>query len=96
MPGISQKVLTDCVRRLESNRLIARAPRGDAIDHVDYALTDYGRSVLPLIEAVRSWGARHVTVISAGNDSAESSVDDAFGSTTPAGARGRQSAIGSD
>ena len=56
MPSISQKVLTEQLRELESDGLVNRDPKGAIPAPVEYSLTDYGRSVLPLIEEVRSWG----------------------------------------
>ena len=60
MPGISRKVLTETLRDLEGHGLVIRTPRGDAVDHVDYALSDYGASVRPLIVAMRDWGEDHL------------------------------------
>ena len=56
MPGISRKVLTETLRDLEAHGLVIRSPRGDAMEHVDYALSAYGSSVRPLIEAMRDCG----------------------------------------
>ena len=60
MPSISQKVLTQQLRELESEGLVHRDPKGAIPAPVEYSLTDYGRSVLPLIEEVRSWGRSHL------------------------------------
>jgi DNA-binding HxlR family transcriptional regulator len=60
MPSISQKVLTQQLRELESDGLVHRDPKGAVPAPVEYSLTDYGRSVLPLIEEVRSWGRSHL------------------------------------
>lgn len=59
MPDISHKVLTDTLRTLEQEGLIARVPRTDA--HLDYALSPHGQTVRPLIHAVRQWGRDHLT-----------------------------------
>ena len=60
MPGISQKVLTEQLRELENDGLVLREPKGAVPAPVEYSLTDYGRSVLPLIEEVRRWGRSHL------------------------------------
>lgn len=60
MPSISQKVLTQQLRELESDGLVHREPKGAIPAPVEYSLTAYGRSVLPLIEEVRSWGRSHL------------------------------------
>jgi DNA-binding HxlR family transcriptional regulator len=60
MPGISQKVLTQQLRELEADGLVHRQPTGPVPAPVEYSLTDYGKSVLPLVEEVRTWGRAHL------------------------------------
>jgi DNA-binding HxlR family transcriptional regulator len=56
MPGISQKVLTQQLRELVSDGIVDRRPTGDVPAPVIYSLTDYGKSLLPIVESVRIWG----------------------------------------
>jgi len=60
MPGISQKVLTQQLRELISDGIVNREAKGAVPAPVEYSLTDYGRSVLPLVEDVRLWGRAHL------------------------------------
>ena len=60
MPGISQKVLTEQLRELISDEIVQRQPTGAAPAPVTYSLTDYGQSLLPLVESVRHWGKDHI------------------------------------
>jgi len=60
MSGISQKVLTQQLRELERDGLVRRQPTGAIPAPVEYSLTEYGRSVLPLLENVRTWGRGHI------------------------------------
>jgi DNA-binding HxlR family transcriptional regulator len=60
IPGISQKVLTQQLRELVSDGLVIREPKGAVPAPVVYALTDYGRSVLPIVEGIRQWGHGHI------------------------------------
>ncbi len=60
MPSISQKVLTEQLRELISDGIVQRQPKGSIPAPVEYSLTDYGRSVLPLAESVRVWGRAHL------------------------------------
>ena len=60
MPSISQKVLTEQLRELISDGLVERRPKGAVPAPVEYSLTDYGQSVLPLAESVRLWGRAHL------------------------------------
>jgi DNA-binding HxlR family transcriptional regulator len=61
MPGISQKVLTQQLRELMSDGLVNRDAKGTVPAPVIYCLSDYGRSVLPLVENVRVWGRTHLS-----------------------------------
>ena len=60
MPGISQKVLTQQLRELISDGIVNREATGAVPAPVEYSLTEYGRSVLPLVEDVRVWGRAHL------------------------------------
>ena len=60
IPGLSQKVLTQQLRELEADGIVCRDPKGTAPAPVVYSLTDYGRSLLPLVESVRVWGRQHL------------------------------------
>lgn len=65
MPRISAKVLTEQLRELMSDQLVRRRPSGKAPARVEYSLTSYGRSVLPLVSEVRRWGKSHIQHLTA-------------------------------
>lgn len=54
---VSHKMLTQQLRELESAGLITRTVHPVVPPHVDYAITDLGLTTIPMIEALRSWGA---------------------------------------
>lgn len=60
MPGISQKVLTQQLRELVGDGIVQRQPLGAIPAPVEYSLTNYGRSLLPLVENIRLWGRAHL------------------------------------
>jgi DNA-binding HxlR family transcriptional regulator len=60
MPEISHKVLTETLRQLEDAGLVVRSVLAEMPPHVEYALSAYGQSVLPVLEAVRGWGQSHL------------------------------------
>ena len=60
MPGISQKVLTQQLRELICDEIVQRQPDGPTPARVTYSLTDYGQSLLPLVENMRSLGRGHI------------------------------------
>src|SRR5262245_41753397 len=55
MPSISQKVLTQQLRELANDGIVKREPKGAIPAPVEYSLTEYGRSLLPLVEEIRRW-----------------------------------------
>jgi DNA-binding HxlR family transcriptional regulator len=61
MPDISHKVLAETLRTLEDEGLVTRTVRSKIPSHVVYAMSSYGQSVKPLIEAVRQWGREHLS-----------------------------------
>ncbi|WFR97924.1 winged helix-turn-helix transcriptional regulator [Rhizobium tumorigenes] len=60
MPGISQKMLTQHLRELESDGLVGRTDFGEQPLRVEYALTDAGRNFMPVLIAARRFSEGHV------------------------------------
>ena len=60
LPSISQKVLTEQLRELMADEIVQREVTGEIPAPVIYSLTEYGRTLIPLVEAVRVWGQGHV------------------------------------
>ena len=54
--SISQKVLTANLREMEERGLVVRRVYPEVPPHVEYALTDLGQSLRPVIEAMGAWG----------------------------------------
>ena len=57
---ISHKVLTEQLRELEADGLIERHVTGPVPAPVQYRLSGYGETVLPLVEQARVWGQTHL------------------------------------
>ena len=58
--GITPKALTETLRAMEYDGLVARTEHGGNPPRVDYALTPLGRSLLIPLRAVRAWAETHV------------------------------------
>jgi DNA-binding HxlR family transcriptional regulator len=58
--GVSQKMLTQTLRGLERDGLITRTVYPVVPPHVEYALTDLGRSLLDAVRALESWAVDHI------------------------------------
>ena len=56
IPGISQKVLTDNLRALESDGIITRTVFPEVPPRVEYAISELGDSMRPIIRAMEDWG----------------------------------------
>ncbi|MEU0899358.1 winged helix-turn-helix transcriptional regulator [Streptomyces massasporeus] len=57
--GISSKVLTETLRRLQANGLVDRRAHPGAPPRVEYRLTALGRTLLAPIDAVGAWAIEH-------------------------------------
>lgn len=57
VPDATPKMLTQQLRELESNGLLQRTVFPQVPPRVDYALTDLGRSLSPILEAMYQWGS---------------------------------------
>jgi len=56
LSGISQKVLTDSLRSLESDGIITRTVYTEVPPRVEYALSELGTSMRPIMDAMEAWG----------------------------------------
>ncbi len=57
--GISQKVLTSHLRDMEEKGLVNRVVYAQVPPKVEYSLTDTGRSLKPVLDAMRNWGLEY-------------------------------------
>ena len=56
LEGISQKVLTDSLRSMENDGLITRTVFPEVPPRVEYALSDLGKSLKPILDSIVEWG----------------------------------------
>ena len=61
---ISQKVLTTNLRAMEQSGLINRHVYAEVPPRVEYSLTDLGRSLKPVLDAMRTWGEEYRSMLS--------------------------------
>jgi DNA-binding HxlR family transcriptional regulator len=58
IPGISQKMLTQQLRQLETDGVVARTIYPEVPPRVEYRLTDWGQALCPALDAMLQWGAQ--------------------------------------
>lgn len=63
IPGISEKVLTDNLRALEKDGLVTRTVFPEIPPHTEYALSDLGETMRPIIESMATWGTGYQNLV---------------------------------
>ena len=56
LEGTSQKVLTDSLRSMEANGIITRTVYPEVPPRVEYALSELGATLKPILDAMQVWG----------------------------------------
>ena len=59
LEGISQKVLTDSLRSMEEDGIITRTVYPEVPQHVEYALSELGESMRPIIKSMEEFGINY-------------------------------------
>jgi DNA-binding HxlR family transcriptional regulator len=72
IPSITQKMLTQQLRELEADRVVERTVYPQVPPRVEYNLTDLGRTVMPVMDALCAWGREFERTVAAaeGRDAA--------------------------
>lgn len=60
IPNISQKMLTQQLRELEGDDIICRKVYPQIPPKVEYCLTDYGRTLAEVTNAMCHWGEKYI------------------------------------
>ncbi|MBR1552919.1 MAG: helix-turn-helix transcriptional regulator [Schwartzia sp.] len=57
LEGISQKILTDSLRSMEADGIITRTVYPEVPPRVEYALSELGETLRPLMNEMEKWGS---------------------------------------
>ena len=63
LDGISQKVLTDSLRQMIDDGLVYRHDYQEMPPKVEYGLTELGKEMLPIIDALADFGNYYKSII---------------------------------
>jgi DNA-binding HxlR family transcriptional regulator len=63
VPEAAQKVLTEQLREMEADGVLARKIKPGRTPAVQYSLTSYGKTLMPILRAMAEWGQRHRSVV---------------------------------
>lgn len=59
IPNITQKMLTNQLRELEEDQLLLRKVYPEVPPKVEYSLTEYGQSLMPVLRSMYDWGENY-------------------------------------
>ena len=62
LPGVNTKMLTKQLRELEEDGVIRRKIYPEVPPRVEYTITDFGKTLIPILEALCNWGAEYLGV----------------------------------
>jgi DNA-binding HxlR family transcriptional regulator len=66
IPGISQKMLTQQLRRLEKDGIVTRTVHPQVPPKVEYHLTEWGQSLCPALDKLLAWAEQQPAATDAG------------------------------
>lgn len=62
LPGVNAKMLTKQLREMEEDRIITRKVFAEVPPRVEYAITDFGKTLIPILQALCTWGAEYLGI----------------------------------
>lgn len=63
MPAVTQRMLTRQLRELEADGIVARKVHAEVPPRVEYSLTEFGRTLEPVLRTLQGWGAAYLEQI---------------------------------
>ena len=83
IPNVTQRMLTNQLRELEADGLIARTVYPQVPPKVEYSLTARGRSLEPVIAALKAWADAHIDPATLGGTDARAVLSAPSALTAP-------------
>lgn len=63
LPYISDKMLSSTINELEADHIIAKTIYNEVPLRIEYQLTDFGKSLLPVLNCMNDWGSKTIEEI---------------------------------
>src|ERR1051325_392473 len=60
LPGMAPNILSARLKAMEDSGLVRRQRNNERPLRLEYLLTDKGKSLGPIVKAMREWGAKHL------------------------------------
>lgn len=60
MPGVTQRMLTRQLRELEADMIVERKVYPEVPPKVEYSLTEFGRTLEPVLKTLQGWGMKNL------------------------------------
>ncbi|MFD7524441.1 winged helix-turn-helix transcriptional regulator [Paenibacillus chitinolyticus] len=83
MPDITQRMLTLHLRELEEQDIVRRVVYPQVPPKVEYSITEYGRTLEPILHSMHVWGAAHVEHMKQRNAEAAADAESRAASARP-------------
>ena len=64
IPDISKQMLVNQLRELEEDKIIDRTIHAEVPPRVEYRITEYGQSIMPVIAVMDAWGQNDLNLTS--------------------------------
>ncbi|MDV2684646.1 helix-turn-helix domain-containing protein [Alkalihalophilus lindianensis] len=59
IPGVTQRMLTQHLRELEEQDIVTRTVYAEVPPKVEYSISDYGSTLVPVLQTMDAWGRKH-------------------------------------
>lgn len=69
--GITSKVLTDQLRELERDGIIIRKVFNEVPPHVEYSISEYGKSLVSILGVMSQWGEERIAFLNQNGDNVQ-------------------------
>ncbi len=65
MPAVTQRMLTRQLRELEADQVVERKVYPEVPPRVEYSLTEFGKTLEPILRMLQAWGTQYLDQITA-------------------------------